>query len=59
MVSGVGIFDYRALPWVPIALVLLVGIASALILRVPKPRTAPRPAGDDAALEELDPADRL
>ena len=58
IVSGIGIFDYRGLPWLPIALVLLGGIAVALILRVPKPRSAPRSVGDDAVLEEIDPADR-
>ena len=57
VVSGIGIFDYRGLPWLPIALVLLGGVAVALILRVPKPRTASRPIGDDAVLEEIDPAD--
>jgi hypothetical protein len=57
IVSGIGILDYRGLPWLPIALVLLGGAAVALILRVPKPRTAPRSIGDDAVLEEIDPAD--
>jgi hypothetical protein len=53
-VSGVGIFDYRGLPWVPIA-VLLVGLAGVvLFLRVPRPAPVPRPA-DDAVLEEVDP----
>jgi hypothetical protein len=58
IVSGIGILDYRGLPWLPIALILLGGVAVALILRVPKPRSAPRSTGDDAALEEIDPADR-
>ena len=54
MISGVGIFDYRGLPWVPIA-VLLVGVAGiVLFLRVPHPASVPRPA-DDAVLEEVDP----
>jgi hypothetical protein len=57
LVSGIGIFDYRGLPWLPIALVLLGGIALALIVRVPKPRTAPRSVGDDGVLEEIDPVD--
>ena len=57
LVSGVGIFDYRGLPWLPIALVMLGGLAVALFVRVPKPRSAPRPVGDDAVLEEIDPAD--
>jgi hypothetical protein len=59
VVSGVGLFDYRGLPWVPIVLLLVGAAALALILRVPKARVEPRPAGDDAGLEELDPAERL
>jgi hypothetical protein len=58
IVSGIGIFDYRGLPWLPIALVFLAGVAVGLILRVPKPLSVPRSAGDDAVLEEIDPADR-
>ena len=57
LVSGVGILDYRGLPWLPIALVLLGGLAVALFVRVPKPRSSPRPSSDDAVLEEIDPAD--
>ena len=57
--SGVGIFDYRGLPWAPIALILLGGAAGILALCVPRSRTAGRPGTDDAVLEELDPADRL
>ena len=57
--SGVGIFDYRGLPWAPIALVFLAGAAAILALRVPRSRTGARPVTDDAVLEELDPADRL
>lgn len=57
--TGVGLFDYRGLPWTAIALVLLAALAVALVLRVPKARVAPRPVSDDGALEELDPADRL
>jgi hypothetical protein len=58
LVSGVGILDYRGLPWLPIALVMLGGLAVALFVRVPKPRSAPRLSADDAVLEEIDPADR-
>ena len=54
-VSGVGWFDYRGLPWVPIAIVL-VGLAAALLfLRVPHIRARPIPVTDDAVLEELEP----
>jgi hypothetical protein len=53
-VSGVGTFDYRGLPWVPIA-VVLVGIAAiVLFLRVPRPPPLARRA-DDGVLEEIDP----
>ena len=57
--SGVGILDYRGLPWAPIALVLLGGAAGILAMRVPRSRASPRPLTDDGVLEELDPADRL
>jgi hypothetical protein len=57
--SGVGIYDYRGLPWAAVALVLVAGAAGILALRVPRSRASPRPVTDDAALEELDPADRL
>ena len=53
-VSGVGYFDYRGLPWVPIAVVLVAIAAIVLFLRVPRPVAVPRPA-DDAVLEEMDP----
>ena len=53
-VSGVGYFDYRGLPWVPIAVVLVAIAGIVLFLRVPKPAPVPRPA-DDAVLEEMDP----
>lgn len=56
--TGIGLLDYRALPWIPItaALVLLAG--ALLYVRVPPP--APRlPAQeDDAVLEDLDPGQR-
>jgi len=59
VVTGVGLFDYRGLPWIPIALVLIGAVAVGLILRVPTTRLSNRPASDDGVLEELDPADRL
>jgi len=53
-VSGVGWFDYRALPWIPLA-VALVGLAGiVLFLRVPRVKREPRRADDDAAVEEID-----
>ena len=59
VVSGVGIVDYRSLPWVPIVLILSGGMAVALIMRAPRPRSEPGRAGDDAGFEEVDPAERL
>ena len=54
-ITGIGWFDYRGLPWVPIV-AAVVGIAALfLILRVPRRNPLPRPADDDSALEELEP----
>ncbi len=53
--SGVGIFDYRGLPWIPIAISLVALAAAILVLRVPRLRAPARRIGDDAVLEELDP----
>ena len=53
-ISGIGLFDYRGLPWTPIT-VLLVGVAAVvLFLRVPRSSPAPRQIGDDAVLEEIE-----
>ena len=54
-ISGIGLLDYRALPWLPItaAIVALVGIA--LLVRVPRTGPFQRRVDDDAALEELEP----
>ncbi len=53
-ISGIGLFDYRGLPWIPIT-VLLVGVAAVvLFLRVPRSSPAPRQIGDDAVLEEIE-----
>jgi hypothetical protein len=54
-VSGVGLFDYRALPWIPIVVVGVALAGLALYLRVPRSPARPRAAGDDSVLEELDP----
>jgi hypothetical protein len=54
-VSGVGFFDYRGLPWIPIVVVLVAIAGIALYLRVPHLRPQPRAAGDDSALEEIEP----
>jgi len=55
-VTGVGLFDYRQLPWVPIVIGLVAVAGIALFLRVPRSAPlAPRAADDDAAFEELEP----
>jgi hypothetical protein len=55
VVSAVGWFDYRQLPWIPIAAILLAGVAIVFYLRVPRPGPLPRRADDDATLEDLEP----
>ena len=54
-VSGIGLFDYRGLPWVPITVGLVAMVGVALLLRVPRSIPLPRRADDDAELEELEP----
>ena len=54
-VSAVGFFDYRALPWIPIVVVLVAVAGIVLYLRVPHLRPQPRAAGDDSELEEVEP----
>ena len=54
-VTGVGFFDYRALPWIPVVIVLVAVAGVVLYLRVPHLRPQPRAAGDDSVLEEIDP----
>jgi hypothetical protein len=55
--SGVGLLDYRALPWIPIAVALVAVAGVALYLRVP--RHAGSRLDDGAVLEELDPDERF
>ncbi len=55
VVVGVGWFDYRQLPWIPMAGLLVAAVAVAFYLRVPRTEPAPRRADDDASLEELEP----
>jgi hypothetical protein len=55
VVSGVGVFDYRALPWVAIVAGLLAAAGAALYLRVPRPAERSAPTDDDPMLEEVDP----
>lgn len=54
-VTGIGLFDYRGLPWVPMTVCLVALVAFGLFLRVPRSSPLPRRADDDAALEELEP----
>ena len=42
-------------PWIPIVIVLVAIAGLVLYLRVPHLRPQPRAAGDDSALEEVDP----
>ncbi len=54
-VSVVGWVDYRRLPWIPIVVLAVTGVAITLWLRAPRPRKwARRDAEDDAVLEEID-----
>lgn len=52
--TGIGLFDYRRLPWVPITVAAVAAVGVVLFLRVPRSAPLPRPADDDAALEELE-----
>ena len=54
VVSAVGFFDYRALPWLAIAAASLALVALVFAIRIPQGSTPRRRADDDAELEELD-----
>ncbi|MGI8999774.1 MAG: hypothetical protein ACR2GO_08725 [Candidatus Limnocylindria bacterium] len=54
-VSGIGYFDYRGLPWLPISATLVALAGVVLFFRVPRSIALPRRPDDDAALEELEP----
>ena len=54
-VTGVGWFDYRGLPWIPIVAVGVAVAGAVLYVRVPRTRPIPRRADDDAGFEELEP----
>ena len=54
MVTGVGWFDYRGLPWVPITATLVAVVGAILFLRVPRSSPTARREGDDAVLEEME-----
>jgi hypothetical protein len=53
--TGVGWFDYRGLPWIPIVAIGVAVAGSVLYVRVPRTRPMPRRADDDAGFEELEP----
>ncbi len=53
-VTGVGWFDYRGLPWIPIVVAGVAAVALVLYLRVPRPTPLPRRVDDDSVLEELE-----
>jgi hypothetical protein len=54
-VTAVGWFDYRRLPWVPIAVGLVAAAGVVLFLRVPRVKPQPRRADEVGVLEDLDP----
>jgi hypothetical protein len=54
-VIGVGWFDYRALPWTVIAIIIVAVAGAILTLRAPRATERPRPVDEDGVLEELDP----
>jgi hypothetical protein len=54
-VTGVGWFDYRGLPWAPIAVALVAGLGVILFLRAPRHATVTARTDGDGTLEELDP----
>jgi hypothetical protein len=54
-VTGIGLFDYRGLPWGPITALLVAAAGVALFLRVPRSTPLPRRPDDDAAFEEIEP----
>jgi len=56
-VTGIGWFDYRALPWAGLALALVAAAGIVLFLRAPRAAVVPRPPEDEGVLEELDPDD--
>ena len=53
--TGVGWFDYRLLPWIPIVAAGVAAAGVALYLRVPRAVATPRRPDDDGVLEELEP----
>ncbi|MCA1588730.1 MAG: hypothetical protein LC744_08840 [Chloroflexi bacterium] len=55
VVSGVGIFDYRGLPWIPIVATLLAVAGVVLYLRAPRQAADLRRLDGDGRLEELEP----
>jgi hypothetical protein len=54
-VTGIGVFDYRGLPWAAITLSAVAIAGVVLFLRVPRSTPLPRRPGDDSALEDLEP----
>ncbi|MDQ2934814.1 MAG: hypothetical protein M3R49_07500 [Chloroflexota bacterium] len=55
VLSVVGLFDYRRLPWIPIVVLMTLAVAVALFLRGPRARRLPLADGD-ARLEEIEEA---
>jgi hypothetical protein len=55
VLSVVGLFDYRRLPWIPIVVLVTLVVALALFLRGPRAQPLPMAEGD-AGLEEIEDA---
>jgi hypothetical protein len=55
VLSVIGLFDYRRLPWIPIVALATLVVAIALFLRGPRARRLTTPDGD-ARLEEIEEA---
>jgi hypothetical protein len=52
---GVGLFDYRGLPLIPVTLAALAVLAGVLYVRAPRRAAWTGGTGGDESLEELDP----
>src|SRR5688500_7441865 len=55
VVTAIGVFDYRGLPWAAITLTAVAIAGVVLFLRVPRSTPLPRRPGDDSALEDIEP----
>jgi hypothetical protein len=56
-IEVVGLYDYRGLPWVAIAVGMTLAAGAVLFVRIPQRRSYELPGLGDGRLEELDPID--